>query len=381
MTARWQVRIFDTSKTLKAVLDDRGGFYSASISKTVNMIGEATVSLNADDPRVDEFVLDGFVEFWRSNPEEGIDWYREWVSLYRQPVYQGDEDGIVRFRAHCVGCNELLDRRLIAYKDVESAEVAKSDVGETVLKEYVDENAGPSATTGNGRIRTGTFTGLAIESDAANGTTWAGARPFENLLRVCQEIAALTGVDFEIQEDGDGTFTFKVYDGQLGADRSRVGLVTATGLNGAGNAPVILSRDMGTLRTPSRTVERIRERNVAIILGKGESAERDSSIVEDSALTDDSTWNDRETLVNASDEDAANLDEHGERALDDLYPETRVDFEVVQASNQLYGRDYFMGDLVAVELLGVEYTMKVQGVDLALQDGKETIDFVFREVS
>ncbi|MBA7515242.1 hypothetical protein ES705_07281 [subsurface metagenome] len=380
MTVRWQIRVKDTSGVLVAVLDDTGGFSQASVSQDVNDVKTATVEFSAEDDRKDFFVLDGLVEFWRSNKDWGV-WYREFVGLFREPVIEEVEDGNPRFRAHIVGPLDLVRRRVIAYKDEESPEVTKSDVGETVMKEYVDENAGSLATTGNGRERTGTITGLSIETDLSRGSSWTGGRSFENLLTVLKELAVATELDFEIDMDvNPSTFTFKVHP-LLGTDRSKEGLDIATGLNGAGNVPMVFSREMGTLRHPVRAQTRKQEVNVGIVLGKGEGASRTVFVEEDTELTDDSPWNDIESVINAGNEEDVDLQGRALTYLAERAPVEAVSFDLVQTREMFYGEHYFLGDLVAIEFLGLDLKMKIVSADLSMQDGKEMVSFRFREVS
>ena len=381
MTVRWQVRVKDPSGTLVAVLDDTGGFSQASISQTVNGIATATVEFSAGDDQKDNFILDGLIEFWRSNKDWGIDWYREFVGFFREPVIEEPQDGNPRYRAHIVGPLDLMRRRVIGYADENLPEVTKSDVGETVMKEYVDENAESLATTGNGRVRTGTITGLTIEADIARGSTWSGSRAFENLLTVLQEVGGASGIDFWLDMNvNPSTFTFRTAV-LLGEDRSKEGLDSATGLNGAGNVPIIFMRELGTLRHPVRAETRKQEVNVAIALGRGEGANRSVVVEEDASLTDDSPWNDIEEIVSAGNEDEENLQSRALAFLTERAPAETVGFELVQTSEMFYGQNYFLGDIVAVELLGLDLKMKIVGADMSLQNGKENVDFRFKEVA
>lgn len=381
MTTHWQIRVKDTGGNLVAVLDDTGGFSRASISQTVNKTGTGTVEFPALDSRRDLFVLDGPVEFWRSNKVWGLDWYREWVGFYRDPTDEEQQDGNPRFVAHVVGPEDFLARREIAYKDITSSQVMKSGAGETVIKEYVDENAGPSATTGNGRKRTGTLSGFSIEADQARGSTWSGSRSYEKLLKVVQEIAQATGLDFEMDMNANpSTFTFRIHE-LLGDDRSKEGLCRSTGKNMYGNSPVIFSREAGTLRHPVRSSTRKQEVNVAFVLGRGEGSNRSIEVVENTDLSDDSPWNDIEASVSAGNEDDVNLISRGQTFLAEKAPVEEVNFELVQKEKSLYGLHYFLGDIVAVELLNMDLRMKITGADMAMESSIEAVNFRYEEVS
>ena len=78
-----------------------------------------------------------------------------------------------------------------------TAYTCKDDPAETVLKEYIEENIGPSAgldENGLSRVRQW----LTVEPDGAGGATWVGCRSDKNLLEVAQELAEYGPGDFKI---------------------------------------------------------------------------------------------------------------------------------------------------------------------------------------
>lgn len=103
---------------------------------------------------------------------------------------------------------QWLDRRLAlpsAPPYTASAYDIRTDVAETVLKEYVDNNAGPSA-AGYRQVP-----GLTIEADAATGSTVTGKARFDSLLLLCQELALAGGdLGFKIIQSGSG-LEFQVF--------------------------------------------------------------------------------------------------------------------------------------------------------------------------
>src|SRR5690606_36021661 len=103
------------------------------------------------------------------------------------------------------------------------------------------------------------------------------ARTRRHLLTVLQELAEYSReqgdpIDFRVNYLGGYTFQFEA--GRLGVDRTTAGLNAATGLNAAGNVPVILSIANGNLARQTRSYARYNEANRIFVLGQGEGEER-----------------------------------------------------------------------------------------------------------
>jgi hypothetical protein len=383
MAFRHQIRVRNSSGSLVAVLDDTGGFLAASFTRRLNSPAESVVEIDANDERRNLFVLDAFVELWRSNLDWGLDWYREAVTFHRMPSIDEQTDGKPLFRSHGVGMMDLLARREIAYKADDSPRVKKSAVAETVMKQYVKENAGSDALASAGRERNGNFTGFSVEASGGGGAIWSGSRSFKNLLEVCKEISASSGIDFDVVESATA-FTFKTYVNGYGSDRSKLGLDPLTGLNGAGNVPVVFSRERGNLRGLVRSQDRSTEKNVVFALGRGLGGNRDMQVVVDATLTDDSPWNDIEVSVNAASEAGDDLNalvSRGQALLEKASPVEALGYEIVQTPGQFYGKDYFLGDIVAAELFDLDLRIQFTQATITVQPGSiEAIDFVMRQV-
>jgi len=93
----------------------------------------------------------------------------------------------------------------------------QTDKTETLLKYYVDYNAGPNAQNFM------QVTGLTIEADAAAGTTISGNARFDNLLEFCQSLALaeddlgfrIIDLEFQVYTPSDKTATI-VFSEELG---------------------------------------------------------------------------------------------------------------------------------------------------------------------
>jgi len=278
-----------------------------------------------------------------------------------------------------VGYNDLLARRGIWYNS-SSAYTDKSAAGETVMKEYTDENAGPSATSGPRLLESGVTTGLSIEADAAAGATWSGAKAFENLLSTQQEISNSVSLDFGIVGIGAALFEFQVR-AIWGNDRSTVGLVHATGLNGAGNPPVVFALEYGNMINPVYRKSRTEESNAVISMGQGLAGNRLLTLRTDAAAIAESPWNLRESSRGASDEyTTAQQQSGGDAYLIENQAKETFEFQIVQTPGSLYGREYFFGDLVTARYKTIEKNKKIVGVKITVEGPDETIDVELSDV-
>jgi hypothetical protein len=382
MAVRYQARLFDQTGTQVAVFDDTGGFRSFSFTRRLNGKGLYVLEINGKDVRVPLFVLDAQVQFRRFVEDRGetlLDWYTEFEVLHRTPVIQAPDRDKVSFRSHGFGLNYFLSGREIRYKAGTNG-AQKSGAAETVMKSYVDENIGPSATTGNGRLRNGVMTGFSVETDGAAGPTWKGSRAYKNLLDVLQEIAVNTGIDFRVVGNGAGQFQFQTFQG---VDRSTVGLDRSTGKNGAGNVPIIFSYNRGMMSDVVYSLNRSDESNSILALGQGQKTIRETELIEDDDAIADSPWNLRESSINAQQEgEVEALESSGETVLAEKGAKESFSFEVVPTGRVIYGLHYFMGDVVTArfEPAGIEAHLKLVGVTVTFEDGVEKIDHEFAEL-
>jgi len=367
MAARYKIHLKDQSGDLVAIFDD---FTSLSVSHRINSVDTCNFAIDDDDPRIPLFELDGQIEVYRSYPAFDVDWYLEFEGFHRTYNRQTFENGNRYYSSYARGYNDLLDRRIVAYF-AGSIYASKSGVGETVMKEYVDENCGPSATDPP-RISDGVMAGLTIEVDGAAGDSWEGAKAYINILAACQDIANKTGVDFKVRGNGDAAFIFRTYDGQLGDDRSVVGLDSSTGLNGVGNPPVIFTVNRGNMGEPVYSLKRMAEGNFCFVLGEGVESERDIVERSDTDAMDDSPWNRREFSRDARNRSTTSgYESAGDAALEENQAEETFSFKPIQIESTLYGRDYFFGDIITGRYGDIERNKKLIGMDLNVNDQAE----------
>ncbi len=355
-----QVFIFTTWRSLEYTL-------------RLNDIGEYRLEIDGDLAVTADFDLDGQVEIRRRNIDSSpvIDWYTDFAGFHRTEGFRHDQGDASIFVSAGPDYKHLLARRTILFRDTTTG-AAKSGQGETVMKAYVDENAGPGATAPP-RVFAGVFPSFTVQADGAAGDNWEGNKPYRPLLATLQEISEATGVDFDVVATAPAIFQFQAQAEPLGADRSVLGLNPITGLNAAGNAPVIFSLDFDNMGLPAFTTHRIEEITAAIVLGQG--AEGNRAVVQrTSAAVTDSPWNRTEGVKNANqDADAAALEARGDAFLQELQARETFTFVALQVPGTLYGRDYFLGDRVTARYGAIERNLQIVSVAIRVEDGREDI--------
>jgi hypothetical protein len=201
----------------------------------------------------------------------------------------------------------------------------RTGVAETIMKGYVDDNAGPSAASGR------PVTGLSIAADLGIGPTITGSARFYSLLVLMQDLAiAGGGIDFHVRQTGAAL----VFDVRAPIDHS---------------ATVRFSRRSGSLAEFAYSLAAPTVTN-AIVAGTGVGAAR--IFVQRTNTTAETDWYARvESFVDQRDTtDLTELQKAGDDALTEGAPTTQLSFVPVDSPARQYGIDYGLGDLVTVEL-------------------------------
>ncbi len=379
MATRYQVVLKDLAGARVAIITD---WRSLTYTRRVNGVGGYVLTVDGNSDLVDLFTLDGQVEIYRRDQSAipSFDWTLDFEGFHRTEIRSTDESGLSRYSSQGVDYTDLIARRAILFRKGTTG-ADKVAVGETAIKEYVNENAGPGATVAGGRLFDGVTVGLAIQADGAVGLPWTGSRPFRPLLDTIRDISKAATVDFDVVGTGAATFQFNAQARPIGIDRTNNGVDPLTGLNAAGNAPVLFSLAFGNMQGPIYALNRIAEGTAIIVLGQGTQGSR--TVVErTSAATGDSTWNRLEVVKNANQEDAeAGLNAVGDALLDKLQAAETFEWNALETVSLRYGRDYFVGDLVTAEYQGIERDKQVIAAEVTMSEGRETISLELSDVA
>jgi hypothetical protein len=360
--------IFDTWKELE-------------YTNIVGDIDSCTFKISAMDERVPLFRLDYILEVYRSVPACGVDWYVDYKGFHRNGEYEIDPQGEEVFVSESFGTNYLLDGRVIGYK-AGTIRADKHAPAETVMKEYVAENCGPHASTYTvvGRLTDGNYPGFSVDDSTGYGEVWSGSRAFENLLDVLKEIANFASIDFAVVRTVDNQYIFKTFPGQLGEDRTAVDLDYSTGLNPAGNSPVVFSINLGNVMTLKHRSIHANEVNAVFILGEGSGSTQTVTVVEDEVAQLASPWGKREVSRPGSNQEYEyQRIALGREILDEMKAKEEFHFQPLQQASSLYGKHYFLGDRVTLRSDEYEADLRLMEVRITASGSFETIDTVFSD--
>jgi hypothetical protein len=372
---KYMIKLRNQTFDIVAIFDS---WLSLGYTKKVNGIHSCSLSLNSNDSRCSLFELDGLVEIWRTIPGITLPWYREFIGFHRGIIDSTAKDSKTSYVSNIVGLNDLLARTIINYVPA-TIKSYKNAPAETAMKEYVEENCGASATIANGRESNGVLPYFINEVDGALGAVWEGDRAWENLLDVLQDISRFSNIDFDVDWDSASEqFVFRTYESQYGEDRTIVGLNSTTGLNAAGNSPVIFSLERGNLSSIERVFDRLSESNVVTVTGDGDGATV-AVEVRISADSASSPWNRREVCRPQSGF-VSEMQTYGDSVLAELSAKDILHFVPLLQPECMYGKHFFIGDKVSVLFKGTYYALRIFSVTNSNVGKAEDISITFSEL-
>lgn len=371
--ARYQLRIFSpVDGSLRAVLTN---WIAMSYTKNVNDFNTLQLVLNIEDPNLEFFLLDSLIEVWRKPdaPAPMGVWYKELVVLYRTGQFNLYENGHETFTAYCRGLNDLLHRRHVLYPAT-TAFTLKQGPADDVMKAFVRENctsSGNAAPRKSAGIYDCTIYGLTVLPDAGLAPEWTGARAWNNLLDVLQDISKdPSNTDFEIVRVGDSglEFEFQTFYPQRGVDRS---------------AEITFSPDFGNMADVVFTRSRTEEANVIFVLGNGEGTARQVLAVKATDLVlRESRWNAIETTTDARNQDSvASFTTTGKETLEELKAQDQFEFHALQTSQRQYGVHYGVGDKIRARYRLYSTIKKIITAAVSVAEGVEKINLEFADAT
>lgn len=356
MSTQYQIRVYDRTGTIQHIITD---FLALSYTKEVNAAGLLSFDLTSGHRASPDFDLDWQVEVWRRNPIQDIDWYCDFYGFWRGEERIANDDGRSVYRALCTGQSGVLARAIVGYAaKTANRSYFTSQPAETLAKLLVQYNLTSSGTTADGRKRTVTRTGVTVPASGGTGTVMDLSCAWRNLLDVLRDVATIGGGDFDLVKTAAATWEFTWYDAQLGTDRS---------------GSVVFALEYGNISTPKLTRTYMSERTAGIVGGQGNDSERKIVVRYGNNYLAD--YNDTEVFVDARQLDSTlNLQQYGDAELWERRAFNDLTFEVLQVPQTLYGKHYFLGDLVTARYEDVTAIKKVVRVTVAAQvDGYERV--------
>lgn len=372
MSVQFQIRVYDTAGNLNTVLDVQRDVLNFEIQHRVNYPSKLTLRLYGLSPVVQQLSLDAVVQVLRTDPSTmpATPWYTEFVGLHRTPRRQITKDSARVFTSTCLGPLDLIARRSIRYYIDTNGSAKGPAPADDIIKDYVNENAGPLATVANGRITAGITSGLLVAAHTSKGPSISAEHSWKNLLSVIRELGEANHVDFAVVWNGANSFTFTTYYPQLGTDR-RSGTAS----------PAVFSTLLGNMSEPDYTQHRTDEVNDVLVVGPGQGNLRDTTHRSNSHTTD-SLWNLHEEDKDASSVDRTDaLNNIGDQVLYDKRPAVKFLFDPIQTPSSFYGQHYFLGDLITAQFDDVgQVNMKIRAVTITVNNAAERIKLELEEL-
>jgi hypothetical protein len=357
MASSFRIDVYDLAGVQQYVLTDN---LWLSYLKRRNSPGAAELGIAGDHPLLSEIEDNWQFEIWRRGDE--IPWYRDFIFLFRDLEWEQKENPEAILSGP--GLISKLESRIIAWPSMaDNRTKFLSQPAETIAKNLVEYNVGPSATVVNGRDKDGTITGLSVAPDASNGNQLSVYCARSNLLSTLQEIAEIGGGDFSLDKTSTISYEFNWHDGQLGIDR---------------RDNVIFSMARGNMENPRYNKYNSIRKTAAIVAGQGEKEDREIELVYSNDYN--SLLNDYEIFVDARDiekEEINALITRGEEELSKNKTIEEFTFDVLQTKDTSYGKEYFLGDLVSVinPYKQTKLSMIIDRISIAWEsDGAENIE-------
>lgn len=363
MSTAYALRVYNPAGTLQAIVTD---FLNLQYRRAVNEPGMLSFAVTDSYELVGSMNRDWQVEVWRSrttDPDENnaIPAYRDFDGLIRIEERRADSNGQTLVTWTAPGAVDILRRPIIAYPaDTSNRSAFLSTAAESIAKTLVTYNATTAGTTGDGRDRSvptvGTY--VTVEADGANGPNLDVFCARRNLLDMLQEIATVGDGDFDLVKTAARSWQFRWYDGQLGTDRS---------------TSVVFALQYGNMASPVLRRDWLTEATIAIVAGQGTNDDR--VVVVRTGTNYDASVGNTEIMVDARDvSTAGGLNGRGDARLEQLRAKDNLQFDVIQTPGSLYGRDYFLGDLVTGFYQGITATKQIRAVTVTLApSGDESI--------
>lgn len=368
-----------STETTVWLCDDRGQqlhyfggeFLAFNYTKVVNGAGKLhSFSATADNLNRALVQPDYQLQFWRK-PAGGVN-YLDFIAFIRFWKWRLNAAGAVSLVIEdCHDQNEMLDRRVVAYRSGTAEAIASGEAADDAMKRVFAENFLADSTDADREIQNNSVT---AEGDESAGPTLSKGFSYQLVLELFQEISeetrqagtevffalGLSDVDYA---QGKISLEFQTFTGQPGKDRTH-----------DTDDPVIFGPEFENIEAMELVYDYRQERNAVYVGGQGVGRTRTIIEVEDEEAQAASAWNRREDFVDARDienvdqdaggETVALLTARGNQRINETRPRVYVSGTVRSTEHTLYGRDWKDGDRVTVSGLGVQFDAIIRVVNV-----------------
>lgn len=363
MSVEYTISVYNSGNELQAIVTD---FVSVNIAKVVNGYDTLELTVPYSSPTRPYLTANSYIVVKRQDAALGITEYVEFSGVIQltQLIY----NSLKRWRIVAFGWESLLARRIVAYNEDDPNYTAWQNVAATtIMNDLVATNMTSESVTVGAKDRA--ISGLIYDfyvdssSDGQGTLLHVSDVSYANLLTAVQDVALRGNSQFEVVWNvltGGTGWTFKSASPLLASSTDR-------------SANVVFSVDNGTLANLTVTTDYTTYGTTAIVRGVGAQNATVRVIRPAVAPTDLAS---REFFVEASalGNNTNDLNAAGDAKLAESAKKlVSITTEVQQSVSNLYGRDYFIGDLVSVDTLNGIDVVQVNQVRLSMtSNGVET---------
>lgn len=364
MAEVWRVDIEDHNGDVVTTLRN---FQYLSFETKIARRGNIRLQLHDNDPN-NELILEDFIaRVWYKNQSYGIDWVNVFNGILKTPTRVWYSNGNKLAIYYGSDSNELVDKANVMYPASDNTRAYKNGTASDVMEEYILENVGVNALVAQGRYVDHVNPITVVAPAIAVGPNWEGNMAHDVLIKVLQDIRAQSHeqndrVDFQVYYVGG--YQWEAHVGKIFTDRTINGLNPATGLNAAGNVPIILSPLYGNVKQYTESIQRVQESNVVLVLGQRVGEDRETFLASDAVSLAKSPIAQRESLGQTQNQD--NLQDEAQSLLNERVGRLKVLIEPKFTPAFALWRDLEPGDFFTVVSLEGE-TFNKQFIELDVE--------------
>lgn len=379
MSVQYTIKLYDNAGVALGIVTP----LDIAVVQKINTPSVATFTVNRNAPIVEDLDEGYIVEIIRSDPAIGMQAYTEFVGFIRFWNRSYGQNPILSVTA--VDAKSILQSRIVAwYPNLLGTSFFKTSVYTTassIMVELWNRNIGSQANgnppyfgaglirrygTGLQRWTDGRVTTATNATNLGIGTAIEVSCSGENVLNTMVKVADTGGLDFDVRFTITTLNYSLFYADNLGTDR---------------RSYVKFSQENNTVGTLNQTTNIINYASLFHAVGKGSDKNNMRSKYPVTAPTGVSL---REAYIKGADQ--TNTDQLYNLAYSRFRRQrlsiSAFDIEVLQSGTWRYGRDYFLGDLVYVDVKDVSpLTRKVFAVSLSMNSqGVEEVRIDLAEI-
>lgn len=365
--ANYEVWLTDDAGVRLASLDK---FLTLQAAREANRI--ANFTLRAPLSFDTNFVRrDNMIQVWRAPLGGRLKlWRAYFIRRWRFNTLAGSDQVVTLYGPDS---NDLMRRRIVAAY-ASSAQAAKTDFADDMMKEVVTEaladGVSPAPSAG-----TRVWSGLSVQADSSAGPTITKSFPFDYLL--LPGGGGVLSILANAAKEGGTEVFFDVAPATVASNSIDFQFRTTTGQPGQDVSDyVVFSQETGNLEKPDLEEDYTREENYIYAAGQGEEANRNVQQVYDAGRYNGSRWNRCEGFADARNQSADNgVIASGNNRLYEGRPRIRFTGIPVDTEGTRFGIDWDFGDRVQAKYLNYQFDCIIRAMTLSVDgDGNETID-------